>query len=107
MFQTLGPEICHLMSYILFSSKWHSGQDAALKIPAGKENLGQQDGQHRIDSSVDHHGMTRDEVTAEGRNTNASYERRLEYKGCAAPERVAGHDETGKNPQVDQSLHVP
>ncbi len=78
-----------------------------LEIPAGKENLGQQDGQQRIERGVDHHGITRDEAAAEGRSTDTAYEGRLEDKGSAAPERIAGHDETGENAQVDQSLDVP
>ena len=78
-----------------------------LEIPAGKENLGQQDGQQRIKSRVDDHGITRDKAAAKGRSTDAAYERRLEDKSCAAPERIARHDEAGENSQVDQSPDVP
>jgi hypothetical protein len=40
-----------------------------LEVPAGKEHLRKQDGQHRIESGVDDHSVTRDEVTPEGSNT--------------------------------------
>jgi hypothetical protein len=78
-----------------------------LEIPAGKENLGQQDAQQGIESGVDHHGIAGDEAAAEGRSTDAADKRRLEDRGCAPPEGIARHDEAGENSQVDQSMDMP